>query len=135
MVKVDDKHLARVHGITVFPSLTFFRGPDEEMILFEGDLHDEQASFIQVAVPPFCFILVVMMSLQAVLAFLTSDESLTLPNKIEEVNARQLDRITREEVFVTVLFFDDSKDSKDALSRLEHIDDEADIFKIRCLRP
>ena len=67
------------------------------------------------------------------LAFLTSDESLTLPNKIEEVNARQLDRITREEVFVTVLFFDDSKDSKDALSRLEHIDDEADIFKIRCL--
>ena len=65
------------------------------------------------------------------LAFLTSEESLTLPNKIEEVNARQLDRITREEVFVTVLFFDDSKDSKDALSRLEHIDDEADIFKIR----
>ena len=63
MVKVDDKHLARVYGITVFPSLTFFRGPDEEMILFEGDLHDEQASFIQVAVPPFCFILVVMMSL------------------------------------------------------------------------
>ena len=67
------------------------------------------------------------------LAFLTSEESLTLPNKIEEVNARQLERITREEIFVTVLFFDDSKDSKDALSRLEHIDDEADIFKIRCV--
>ena len=50
MVKVDDIHLARIHGITVFPSLTFFRGPDEEMILFEGDLHDEQASFTQVAI-------------------------------------------------------------------------------------
>ena len=33
-VKINDKRLARSHGIEKFPALTFFR--DEEMTLFEG---------------------------------------------------------------------------------------------------
>ena len=110
MVKINDKRLAKSYGITAFPALSFFR--DEEMVIFEGDLQDEQA----------------------VLDFLTSEDSLTIPDKIEEVNAEQLLRIVDDEKYVTVLFFDDSKDSTNVLSELENIDDEADVFKIRFVR-
>ena len=111
MVKINDRRLTRTHGISDFPALSFFRGLSEEMVLFEGDLQDEQA----------------------VLDFLTSEDSLSLPDKIEEVNAHQLEKIVEEEVYVTVLFFDESKDSTDTLAQLETIDDEADVFEIRYL--
>ena len=52
-----------------------------------GDLHDEEA----------------------VLGFLTSEDSLTIPDKIEEVNAEYLTKLVAEEKYITVLFFDDSK--------------------------
>ena len=43
-------------------------------------------------------------------------------------------RIIAEDTFVTALFFDESKASNDALTELENIDDEADIFEIRFVR-
>ena len=43
------------------------------------------------------------------LGFLTSEDSLTIPDKIEEVNAEYLTKIVSEEKYVTVLFFDESK--------------------------
>ena len=46
---------------------------------------------------------------EAVLGFLTSEDSLTIPDKIEEVNAEYLTKIVSEEKYVTVLFFDESK--------------------------
>ena len=46
---------------------------------------------------------------EAVLGFLTSEDSLTIPDKIEEVNAEYLQKIVTEEKYVTVLFFDESK--------------------------
>ena len=43
------------------------------------------------------------------LGFLTSEDSLTIPDKIEEVNAEYLTKIVSDEKYVTVLFFDESK--------------------------
>ena len=45
----------------------------------------------------------------AFLGFLTSEETLTSTNKIEEVNAENLQKIVAEEKYVTVLFFDENK--------------------------
>ena len=66
--------------------------------------------------------------------FLTSEDTLTLPDKIEEVNADSLMRIITEDKFVTALFFDESKASNEVLTELENIDDEADVFQIRFVR-
>ena len=46
------------------------------------------------------------------LGFLTDEDTLTIPDKIEEVNAESLLRIVSEEEYVTVLFFDESKGIK-----------------------
>ena len=48
---------------------------------------------------------------------------MTIPDKIEEVNAQSLDRIVREEKYVTALFYDESKGSADVLNELENIDE------------
>ena len=109
-VKVYDKRLAKQYDITEVPKLTIFR--DGEMTPFDGDLTDAEA----------------------VLSYLTSDDTLTLPDKIEEVNAELLMKIIKDDKFVTALFFDESKDSSDILTELENIDDEADIFDIRFVR-
>jgi hypothetical protein len=109
-VKVTDKRLAKVYAIKDFPTLAMFR--DGEMAVFEGDLTN--ADFV--------------------LEFLTSEDTLTLPDKIEEVNAESLMRISNEERFVTALFFDESKQSNEVLTELENIDDEADVFAIRFVR-
>ena len=69
-----------------------------------------------------------------VLEFLTSEDTLTLPDKIEEVNSHSLMRIIDEEKFVTALFFDESQISSNILTELENIDDEADVFEIRFVR-
>ena len=69
-----------------------------------------------------------------VLEFLTSEDTLTLPDKIEEVNAASLMRIIAEDRFVTALFFDETKESTEVLVELENIDDEADVFEIRFVR-
>lgn len=109
-VKVIDKRLAKQYHIQTFPTLTMFR--DGEMTPFNGDLTDAAK----------------------VLEFLTSEDTLTLPDKIEEVNSHSLMRIINEEKFVTALFFDESPISNDVLVELENIDDEADVFEIRFVR-
>ena len=43
------------------------------------------------------------------MGFLTSEDSLTIPDKIEEVNAEYLTKLVTEEKYITVLFFDESK--------------------------
>ena len=109
-VKVIDKRLAKQYNIQDFPTLTMFR--DGEMTPFPGDLTNAEQ----------------------VLEFLTSEDTLTLPDKIEEVNSESLMRIVSEDKFVTALFFDESKLSGEVLTELENIDDEADVFEIRFVR-
>jgi thiol-disulfide isomerase/thioredoxin len=80
-VKINDKRAAKSHGIESFPSLTYFR--NKEPVTFTGDLENEDA----------------------VLDFLTSLDSMDNPDRIEEVNAKILEKIVREDsAFVAVLF-------------------------------
>ena len=53
---------------------------------------------------------------------------MTIPDKIEEVNAQALERIVKEEKFVTVLFYDETKASADVLNELENIDELVTVF-------
>ncbi|KAG5893623.1 hypothetical protein JTB14_006290 [Gonioctena quinquepunctata] len=106
-VKINDKRLAKHYGITKFPALTYFR--EKHPIIYEGDLMDEEN----------------------VLDFLTSLEAMDLPDRIEEVNARILDKIVEETDFVAVLFYKpDCKKCSKVLLELENIDDEADQLGI-----
>ncbi|XP_032311581.1 uncharacterized protein LOC6496628 isoform X19 [Drosophila ananassae] len=102
-VKINDKRLAKQYGIKNFPALTYFR--EKEPIIYDGDLMDEEG----------------------VLDFLTSLEAMDLPDRIEEVNAKILQKIIEDTDFVAVLFYDkDQKKSQKILAELENIDDECD---------
>ncbi|XP_052740631.1 uncharacterized protein LOC112055044 isoform X5 [Bicyclus anynana] len=117
-VKINDKRLAKQYGITKFPALTYFR--ENEPIIYEGDLMDEES----------------------VLDFLTSLEAMDLPDRIEEVNQKILDKIIEDTEYVAVLFCPDHKNCgpmnnkpeckkcAKALQELENIDDEADQLGI-----
>eukprot|EP00094_Tigriopus_californicus_P009562 TCALIF_09219-PA protein Name:"Protein of unknown function" AED:0.40 eAED:0.40 QI:0/-1/0/1/-1/1/1/0/681 len=109
-VKVNDKRLAKSYGVRRFPALTFFR--NGEITIFEGDVTDEDE----------------------VLDFLTSENLLVIPDKIEEVNADALASIIRDQKYVSALFYDDSRKTDEILEELENIDDEADVFKIRFVK-
>ncbi|KAK8738956.1 hypothetical protein OTU49_003758 [Cherax quadricarinatus] len=117
-VKVADKKLAKSYGIKIFPALSFFR--NKEPIHYDGDLMDEAN----------------------VLEFLTSLEAMELPDQIEEVNAKILDKIVEEQEFVAVLFCYDGdacnhgehknecRRCVKALQELENVDDDADQLGI-----
>ncbi|XP_054003496.1 uncharacterized protein LOC128889677 isoform X2 [Hylaeus anthracinus] len=106
-VKINDKRLAKQYGIKNFPALTYFR--EKEPIIYEGDLMDEEN----------------------VLDFLTSLEAMDLPDRIEEVNSKILEKIVEDTEFVAVLFYKpDCKKCLKALQELENIDDEADQLGI-----
>ncbi|XP_039749495.1 uncharacterized protein LOC120626186 isoform X2 [Pararge aegeria] len=106
-VKINDKRLAKQYGITKFPALTYFR--ENEPIIYEGDLMDEES----------------------VLDFLTSLEAMDLPDRIEEVNQKILDKIIEDTEYVAVLFYKpECKKCAKALQELENIDDEADQLGI-----
>ncbi|XP_076227212.1 hulk isoform X2 [Nomia melanderi] len=106
-VKINDKRLAKQYGIKNFPALTYFR--EKEPIIYEGDLMDEEN----------------------VLDFLTSLEAMDLPDRIEEVNSKILQKIVEDTEFVAVLFYKpDCKKCLKALQELENIDDEADQLGI-----
>ncbi|XP_059471929.1 uncharacterized protein LOC132194579 isoform X6 [Neocloeon triangulifer] len=106
-VKINDKRLAKQYGIKTFPALTYFR--EKEPILYEGDLMDEDS----------------------VLDFLTSLEAMDLPDRIEEVNSKILDKIVEDNNYVAVLFYKpECRKSYKALQELENIDDEADSLGI-----
>lgn len=79
-VKINDKRVAKQYGINKFPALTYFR--EKEPIIYEGDLMDEEG----------------------VLDFLTSLEAMDLPDRIEEVNSKILQKIIEETDYVAVLF-------------------------------
>nr|XP_045619933.1 uncharacterized protein LOC123771446 isoform X12 [Procambarus clarkii] len=106
-VKVADKKLAKSYGVKTFPALSFFR--NKEPINYEGDLMDEAS----------------------VLEFLTSLEAMDLPDQIEEVNAKILDKIVEEQEFVAVLFYkSECRRCVKALQELENVDDDADQLGI-----
>ncbi|XP_059615096.1 uncharacterized protein LOC132260781 isoform X3 [Phlebotomus argentipes] len=106
-VKINDKRLAKQYGIKNFPALTYFR--DKLPIIFDGDIMDSEA----------------------VLDFLTSLEAMDLPDRIEEVNAKILEKIVEDTDYIAVLFYKtECRKCAKALQELENIDDEADQLGI-----
>ena len=79
------------------------------MFIYEGDLKDEET----------------------VLEFLTDDDNFSMGDKIEEVDAESLINIIETDPYVSVFFYDDTKESSKALEHMEDIDDETDVFNIR----
>uniref|UniRef100_T1J1H2 Thioredoxin domain-containing protein n=1 Tax=Strigamia maritima TaxID=126957 RepID=T1J1H2_STRMM len=103
----EETDLAKKFGIKTFPSLVLFR--NGEPVLYKGDLKDEEK----------------------VLAWLTHEETLEIPDQIEEVNAKMLDKILDNSDHVAVFFYNENcKKCDKMLVELEHIDDEADEYDI-----
>lgn len=79
-VTTEDMGFARKHGIKVFPTLAFFR--NKEPLIFKGDIEDEDE----------------------VLSWITDEDTLEIPGKIEEVNAKMLENILEENDYIVVFF-------------------------------
>lgn len=92
-VTTEDTTIAKKHNIKVYPQMVFFRNRDP--LLFTGDLEDEDE----------------------VLSWITDEDTLEIPGKIEEVNIKMLDKILAENDHVVVFF-----------CKFRNI---TDIFKIR----
>lgn len=72
--------LAKKYNIRTLPTLAFFR--NKEPLIFKGDIEDEDD----------------------VLSWLTDENTLEIPGKIEEVNVRMLENILDENDYVVVFF-------------------------------
>ncbi|XP_054718538.1 uncharacterized protein LOC129227940 [Uloborus diversus] len=106
-VKNSEKSTAKKYGVTSFPALMYFR--NQQPAIFEGDLKNEEK----------------------VLAWLTDLDSMELPDKIEEVNAKILENLIEDSDFLAVLLYkEDCELSEKVLQELENIDDEADAKDI-----
>lgn len=79
-VSNSERAAAKKFGITTFPKLLFFK--HKEPSIYEGDLMNEEQ----------------------VLEWLTSIESMDLPDKIEEVTAKTLPSVIDNQDYVAVLF-------------------------------
>ncbi|XP_017460795.1 PREDICTED: uncharacterized protein LOC108354109 [Rhagoletis zephyria] len=102
-VTTEDTNIAKKHNIKNYPQLVFFRNRDP--LVFTGDLDDEDE----------------------VLAWITDEDTLEIPGKIEEVNTKMLDKILSENDHVVVFFYrEGDKRSQKILNELENIDDECE---------
>lgn len=79
-VTTEDTVMAKKLNIKTFPQLVFFRNRDP--LFFKGDLEDEDE----------------------VLSWLTDENTLEIPGKIEEVNSKMLEKILSENDHVVVFF-------------------------------
>ncbi|XP_012231800.1 uncharacterized protein hlk isoform X2 [Linepithema humile] len=106
-VTTEDTSMAKKYGIKTFPTLAFFRNKDP--LIYTGDLDDEDE----------------------VLSWITDEDTLEIPGKIEEVNARMLENILDENDYVVVFFYKEGdKKSQKILQELENIDDECEEKEI-----
>ncbi|XP_055921442.1 uncharacterized protein LOC129952700 isoform X1 [Eupeodes corollae] len=102
-VTTEDITLAKKYGIKTYPQLVFFRNRDP--MVFPGDLDDEDE----------------------VLSWVTDEETLEIPGKIEEVNMKMLEKILSENEHVVVFFYrEGDKKAQKILNELENIDDECE---------
>ena len=79
-VTTEETDVAKKHGIKNLPKLVFFRNKDP--LVYDGDLDDEDE----------------------VLAWLTDENTLEIPGKIEEVNMKMLEKILSENDHIVVFF-------------------------------
>lgn len=79
-VTTEDTSYAKKIGIKAFPTLVFFRNRDP--LTYKGDLDDEDE----------------------VLSWLTDENTLEIPGKIEEVNMKMLEKILADSDHIVVFF-------------------------------
>lgn len=79
-VTTEDMGFAKKQGIKTFPTLAFFR--NKEPLIFKGDIEDEDE----------------------VLSWITDEDTLEIPGKIEEVNAKMLENILEENDYIVIFF-------------------------------
>lgn len=119
-VKINDKRLGKSFGIKKFPALTMIR--DREVFIYDGDLKvgvvNQTDSYH-------------LQDEEIVLEFLTDDDNFSMGDKIEDVDADTLISIIESDPYVSVFFYDDTKESSKALEHMEDIDDDTDVFNIR----
>ncbi|XP_065090648.1 uncharacterized protein hlk isoform X5 [Ochlerotatus camptorhynchus] len=102
-VTTEDMSTAKKYNIKTVPALVFFRNKDP--LMYSGDLNDEDE----------------------VLAWLTDEETLEIPGRIEEVNIKMLEKILSENEHIVVFFYnDEDKKSLKIINELENIDDECE---------
>eukprot|EP00094_Tigriopus_californicus_P003633 TCALIF_03495-PA protein Name:"Protein of unknown function" AED:0.42 eAED:0.43 QI:16/0/0/1/0.4/0.33/6/0/400 len=114
VTKMNDKKTAKLYGVVTFPGLTFFKAG--KAVPFEGDLSNGEA----------------------ILDFLISQESLDIPDRIEQVNAKQLEKLIEWKDFIAIFFCklihglknNGQDESSEALRHLENIDSKADKMGI-----
>lgn len=80
VTKMNDKKTAKLYGVVTFPGLTFFKAG--KAVAFEGDLSNGEA----------------------ILDFLVSQDSLDIPDRIEQVNAKQLEKLIEKKEFIAICF-------------------------------
>ena len=102
------RKVAKKFNVTSFPTVSLFRGGTAHALLFKGN----------------------PLRAEELLDFLTSEESLQLPDKIERVDAEGLDELVAEETLVAAVFYEEmAEKSREAMEALEGIDDEASDFE------
>ena len=80
VARCNDRKLAKLHGVTNLPGMTVFKAGKGKN--FDGDLSDGDG----------------------IVELLTNPEALNLPDLIEEVNSKQIQRLINERTFVAVFF-------------------------------
>lgn len=118
LVTTDDLTFLAKHHIKVerYPVLVLFR--NKEPVVYRGNLNDGQA----------------------ILSWLTDDDTLDDPDEIEEINERMLDKILDRSPYVAVLFTKDKCSECDKvlqkLESIDHLAEEAgiDFVRIRDIR-
>uniref|UniRef100_A0A147BH45 Putative thioredoxin/protein disulfide isomerase n=1 Tax=Ixodes ricinus TaxID=34613 RepID=A0A147BH45_IXORI len=108
IVTTDDTKLAKKQaGVTRLPAIVLFR--NGQPVHYKGDLMDEDA----------------------ILKWMTSEEVLDIPDQIERVNQKMLEKLLSTSDYVAVLFTKDKCAECDkVLAELENIDDEAEEMDI-----
>ncbi|XP_022652688.1 uncharacterized protein LOC111260507 isoform X2 [Varroa jacobsoni] len=111
-VTTDDTKFARkTAGVTKLPAIVLFR--NGQPMVYKGDMEDEDE----------------------LLRWLTSEDTLDIPDTIEQINQKMLSKLIENNDFVAVLFTKDKcSQCEKVLAELETIDDEAEAMDVDFVR-
>ncbi|GAB0094572.1 Kynurenine 3-monooxygenase [Sergentomyia squamirostris] len=101
-VRTEDVSIAKKYNIRNLPQIVLFR--NKEPVLYKGGEDEDE-----------------------VLTWLTDENTLEIPGKIEEVNVKMLEKILGENDHIVVFFYEEGdKKSQKIINELENIDDECE---------
>ncbi|XP_055690225.1 uncharacterized protein LOC129793827 isoform X4 [Lutzomyia longipalpis] len=101
-VRTEDVSMAKKYNIRNLPQVVLFR--NKEPVLYKGGEDEDE-----------------------VLTWLTDENTLEIPGKIEEVNVKMLEKILGENDHIVVFFYEEGdKKSQKIINELENIDDECE---------